>query len=331
MSHERTAATVLVATLAIAACSGGSDNATSATTATTSPAVQQTDESAEPTGGESVVTTTPFTVDDDSPTSAAPTTSNAAVEVAAQSLPPEVTRAIRNGGGELATTSAWTNRYSPASMPMLAGAGVHLVEADLEITRTANGWSRVDALQWLYVDSAALGVDATLNALAEDAEIEGWSRSDESVVVDAAPCVMRTYTSAESDASWILQGCEFPSFPGMVSIGVTHSAAPVVEAAMPAIDPSVGQVVTAVDGTIEHVLVRFAPPATVDSTATHTVAVTVTPAVDDVDEALTTTALAGWVRSPGEANSVVFSGAPGQTWNVTPGSVRFSSQGRLAP
>lgn len=255
----------------------------------------------------------------------------AAVMIDAHALPSEVSNAIHAGGGELATTEAWVGRFAPVDMPLIGGAGVHLVEADVEVTRTDTGWRRVDAMQWLYVDGAGSGVADTLEELAGSAGIGEWNRLDDSDVIDAAPCVTRSYTVAGSDESWILQGCEFPAYAGMVSIGVTHTTTPDESTDPPTIDPSVPHVVADSGGTIEHVTARFGPPATVDSTSTLTATVTVTPGVDAVGDRLAASALAGWSVSSGEANSTVFVGAPGQSWTVTANMVRYSSQGRLAP
>jgi hypothetical protein len=253
------------------------------------------------------------------------------IEVATGALPRDVRDAIRRSGGELATSAAWVDRFAPLGFPIVAGPGVHLVEADVEVTRTASGWRRVDAMQWLFVDGALGGVASTLDRLAASIDVAGWDRLDDSAVIDAAPCVTRTYTTVRSDDSWILQGCDFPLYPGMVSVGIIHSTTPPSSSEPPPIDPSVAAVVAEVDGTIEHVSARFGPPVTVDSTVTLVTAVTVTPGPGDTAGQLATTALTGWARSPGEANSTVFVGAPGQAWTVTPTTVRYSSQGRLAP
>ena len=326
---------IAVAAIGVAACAGDSTDSDATTLAPATPTT---------TGAVATVTTTPVSaaveavevVDDvESTITAVPqpveATTPAAITVDTGALPREVSDAIRRSGGELATTSAWVDRFAPVGLPLLDGPGVHLVEADVEVTGIANGWRRVDAMQWLYIDSTATGVAGTLDQLAGSIDVDGWDRLDDSAVVDAAPCITRTYTTPDSEESWILQGCDFPAYPAMVSIGVTHTTTPPATTEPPPIDPSVAQVVVDIDGTIEHVTARFGPPATVDSTATLTATVTVTPATGNAGPRLASAALAGWTESPGEANSTVFVGAPGQAWTVTPTTVRYSSQGRLAP
>lgn len=318
---------IAVAVIALSACSGATVQSAAVTLAST-PDTQPPPNLFDAGGVETA--SIPPTSQLRAPGSSASAVTTA-LPIEAQTLPREVSSAIRDGGGELATTESWVQRFAPIGMPLIDGVGVHLVEADLQVTRTDGGWRRVDAMQWLYVDPADIGVAATLDQLAVSANIADWGRVDDSVVIDTAPCMTRTFTAEGTDESWILQGCEFPAYPGMVSIGVTHSTAPSDVAAAASIDPSIAQVLAESGGTIEHVIARFAPPATVASTATLTSTVTITPGIDAVGDRLAATALAGWSTSPGEANSTVFIGSPGQSWTVTPNTIRFSSQGSLTP
>jgi hypothetical protein len=320
-------------TLAVAACSGGDSSATT-TPASSSPSSTPT----EPAGAEQgtsdstdgaapVEQQTGLADPTGSPT--AGDTETAPMEVESSALPRDVANALSTNGGELAATDDWAQRFGTNNLPTLAGTAVHLVEGTIQITSDAGMWTRLDELQWIFVTPAVR--DDLLDQLAAETGIADWDVAETSSTVDSAECVVRDYSSPAATDEWTLQGCQFPTFDNLLSIGVSHSATTTDLGELPFIDPSVAGVVADADATFDQLLVTFGAP-TPGSTTTLTIALDATvPSGTDTATVLAAGALQSWSRSDGEAGAAVFTGGPGSYWTTNGTDLRFSNEGRLAP
>lgn len=266
----------------------------------------------------------------ETPTVLADSGQDSSVEVSSSAVPADVAKALRGNGGELVDTEDWTNRIDTLGLPVLTGPGISLVEATLEATNTASGWERLDELQWLFTTPTPR--DDLLDQLAFAAGIAAVEPSTDNSTVDSADCTIRTYDDPATSTTWDLQGCTFPTFENMTSIGISRTAY-VSDANGPTpLDPSIAAVLDDLDATghVADVTATFGAP-TPGSTSTLTMATTIEPDDADPATALSSGALSTWNRTDGEAGLVVFAGSPGTTWTVTNGTVRFTHEGRLAP
>jgi hypothetical protein len=251
------------------------------------------------------------------------------MEVESSALPRDVATALRTNGGELGATDDWAQRFGTNNLPTLAGTAVHLVEGTIQITSDAGMWTRLDELQWIFVTPALR--DDLLDQLAAHTGIADWDVAETASIVDSAECVVRDYSSTTATDEWTLQGCQFPNFDNLVSIGVSHSNTTTDLGELPYIDPSVAGVVADAQATFDQLLVTFGAP-TPGSTTTLTIALDATvPSGTDTATVLATGALQSWSRSDGEAGAAVFTGGPGSYWITNGTDLRFSNEGRLAP
>lgn len=314
--------------LLVAGCTGGTSTSTPTDTgATTTPPASSPTAVAGVDDAPATETTTP------APSTApavggdpddAATLSSIAVSSAA--VPAEVANALRDNGGELADTSDWTDRFGADGIPTVDGPGVSLVEATLATTETDSGWSRTDAMQWLFTSSTER--DTLLDQIAFEAGVAGTQPQIESSTVDAADCVVRTYPRSDNGDEWLIQGCSFDQFSNMVSIGITRTSA--LDDPITGLDPSIATVIANLDADLGEIAITFGAPEP-GSTSTLSMSVAVVTDVDDAAEQLAAGSLSTWNRQSGEAGLVTFAGAPGSYWNVTPSAVRFSHEGRLDP
>jgi len=319
--------------IVLAGCSFGDsatpDTTSPSTSTVTAPATDEATIDASPTP-DTPVNEEPATEPDSVTASpSTPATVLDPVEVDASALPADVATALRDGGGELATTADWTQRFGATELPTLEGPAVHLIEATIQMSPSADGFDLVDELQWILVASTSR--DDLLDQLAGSIDLGGWNRDESISTIDGAECVARDYSSPDTSATWTLQGCNFPTLGGMVSIGVSHTTTATSVASLPFLDPSVTAVLDDIDGTVSELLVTFGSPSPA-STSTLTMTLTVDAGNDD-DPAgtLEDGALASWNKTSGEAGSVVFAGSPGSHWTVTNSTVQFTNEGRLAP
>ena len=254
----------------------------------------------------------------------------AVVEVDSSALPRDIANALSTNGGELASTADWAQRFGTNNLPVLTGTSVHLVEATIQITGGDAVWTRLDELQWIFATPASR--DALLDQLAAAVNIGGWDIEATTSNVDSAECVVREYRSPTASDVWTLQGCVFPTFNNMLSIGVSHTSNSSDLGVLPFIDPSVAGVLTDADANFVQLLVTFGAPSP-GSTSTLTISLdaTTTPADSGAADALAAGELQSWNRSGGEAGSAVFTGAPGSFWTATGTDLRFTNEGRLAP
>lgn len=326
---------LIAATLAVALAACNADTSSDPPTTSSDPPTEQSADAsgplrAPPPVEEELIITVSSSVDavEDigDPAEAAAAVGPLAVDSSA--LPPDLVTALRDGGGELATSADWSQRFEVDGFPFLDGNGVHLVEATLQVTPKAAGWQRLDEMQWLFVASTSR--DDLLDLLAQRTGVTDWNRAETTSVVDSADCVIREYTSPQSSNWWTLQGCEFSKFDNMVSIGVSRNTVTSTPGSVPFLDPSVPDVVDDVEGEIVEMLVTFGPPAP-GSTSTLTMSLGVASGVDNPAVVLNGGALGSWSRENGEAGTAIFAGAPGSYWTVISNDIRFTNEGRLAP
>ena len=242
-----------------------------------------------------------------------------------------VVDAILRRGGETVDSSAWDARFETYGLPHVVGDGVLLVEATADATRVTDGWRRADQLQWLFLDTSHHGIGSLLDQAAVAAGLSGWVVAETAEVVERAECTKRIYTAPSGLASpvWTLQGCAFPSFAGMYSLGVGRDGV-FAGADTPIVEPTAGQVAAALGGTVDEVQVEFGHPEATGSATTLRISVQVSfnADVDAAVAALGGGPLVDWQRFPGDA-SVMLSGTGGASWVVSDGSARFSFEGRL--
>lgn len=318
---------LLAAVTALTACSGTTSSDTPADT-------NPSDTDPSDTGAPSTSATTPQTsLDDQGQQVAAREDISAAgldvVDVASNALPSDITSALTTNGGELADTGAWARRFGTNNLPVLNGAAVHLIEATLQITSDNDTWTRLDELQWIFATPTTR--NDILDQLARDSGLDDWTMEETSSTVDSAECIVREYQSATASDEWALQGCQFPTFTDLVSIGVSHTTTSDELGELPFMDPSVVDVVADTGANVDQLLVAFGAPAG-GSTSTLTMSLdATTPPGTDTSALLSAGALAAWNRSDGEAGSAVFAGAPGSYWTTAGTDLRFSNEGRLAP
>ena len=248
-------------------------------------------------------------------------------------LPRAVADAVSRRGGEIVDSSAWDARFETYGLPHVIGDGVVLVEAVVDAVRVANGWQRSDQLQWLFEDATHDGIGSLLDQAAVAAGVSGWSVVETAEVVDGAECTKRIYTAPFALASpvWTLQGCAFPTFAGMYSLGVGRDGV-FAGAVAPMVEPTAGQVAGALGGTVDEVHVAFGHPEATGSATTLRISVQVSFSadVDAAVAALSGGPLVGWQQFPGDA-SMMLSGTGGASWVLSDGSARFSVEGRLQP
>ena len=244
-----------------------------------------------------------------------------------------VVDAILRRGGETLDSSAWDARFETYGLPHVVGDGVLLVEATVDATRVTNGWRRADQLQWLFLDTSHNGIGSLLDQAAVAAGLSGWAVAETAEVVERAECTKRIYTDPFVPASpvWTLQGCAFPAFLGMYSLGVGRDGV-FAGADAPIVEPTAGQVAAALGGTVDEVHVAFGHPEATGSATTLRISVQVSFSadVDAAVAALSGGPLVGWQQFPGDA-SVMLSGTGGASWVISDGSARFSVEGRLHP
>lgn len=248
-------------------------------------------------------------------------------------LPRAVVDAFARRGGELVNSSVWDARFETYGLPHVVGEGVVLVEASVDAIRMTSGWRRVDRLQWLFQDTSHHGIGSLLDQAAATAGISGRAVVETAEVIDRAECTQRSYTEPFAPAApvWTLQGCAFPTFPGMYSLGVTRDGV-FTGVDAPMVEPTAGQVAGALAGTVDEVHVAFGHPEATGSTTTLRISVQVSFSAD-VDAAVAALGggpLVGWQQFPGDA-SVMLSGTGGASWVLSDGSARFSVEGRLQP
>lgn len=318
-----------VAAVAVAACSSSPSTSTpAATVLSASTTVPELVDAIVPVDDQLPSTSlTPSAVGDPATLTAGP---GAELAVSGGNLPQSVMTGITSNGGEVADTSSWDARFETYGLPRVAGPGVKLVGATLDVS-VAEGvpgsWARTDGLQWLFMDSSRDGVNAMLDDMARSAGLESWSVTASPSIVNGANCVVRDYWN-ETTTSWKLQGCDFPVFAGMYSVGVTRTG--IFTQGPPIVDPSVSAVAAAAGGEVTKVSVTFDHPATAQSVVTLSTSTAVNFVVVD-DEAISALAggpLAGWTHSPGEG-SIMFTGGLGTRWVVGSGQAWLSGQGRL--
>ena len=248
-------------------------------------------------------------------------------------LPRAVADAILRRGGETVDSSAWDARFETYGLPHVVGDGVLLVEATVDATEVTNGWRRADQLQWLFLDTSHNGIGSLLDQAAVAAGLSGWAVAETAEVVERAECTKRSYTDPFVPASpvWTLQGCAFPTFAGMYSLGVGRDGV-FAGADTPIVEPTAGQVAAALGGTVDEVHVAFGHPEATGSATTLRLSVQVSfnADVDAAVAALGGGPLVGWQQFPGDA-SVMLSGTGGASWVLSDGSARFSVEGRLQP
>ena len=242
-----------------------------------------------------------------------------------------VVDAILRRGGETVDSSAWDARFETYGLPHVVGDGVLLVEATADATRVTDGWRRADQLQWLFLDTSHNGIGSLLDQAAVAAGLSGWAVAETAEVVERAECTKRIYTAPSGLASpvWTLQGCAFPTFAGMYSLGVGRDGV-FAGAHAPIVEPTVGLVAAALGGTVDEVHVAFGHPEATGSATTLRISVQVSFNAD-VDAALAALGggpLVGWQQFPGDS-SVMLSGTGGASWVLSDGSARFSFEGRL--
>ena len=242
-----------------------------------------------------------------------------------------VVDAILRRGGETVDSSAWDARFETYGLPHVVGDGVLLVEATVDATRVTNGWRRADQLQWLFLDTSHNGIGSLLDQAAVAAGLSGWAIAETAEVVERAECTKRIYTAPSGLASpvWTLQGCAFPTFAGMYSLGVGRDGV-FAGAHAPIVEPTVGLVAAALGGTVDEVHVAFGHPEATGSATTLRISVQVSFNAD-VNAALAALGggpLVGWQQFPGDS-SVMLSGTGGASWGLSDGSARFSFEGRL--
>jgi len=236
-------------------------------------------------------------------------------------------------GGELVNSSVWDARFETFGLPRVAGEGVVLVEATIDATRVTDGWRRVDQLQWLFQDTSSDGIGSLLDRAAAAVGVNGWVVAETVEVVDGASCTRRISTEriAPSSPTWTLQGCSFPAFPGMYSLGVGRDGV-FTGAVVPAVEPTVGQVAALLGGTVDEVHVAFGHPEATGSVTTLRISVQVSHSIDS-DTAVAAVVggpLAGWQQFRGDG-SVLLSGTGGASWVLSDASARFSFEGRVQP
>ena len=246
-------------------------------------------------------------------------------------LPRAVIDAVGRHGGELADQSVWDARFETFGLPRVVGVGVVLIEASIDATRMTNGWRRIDELQWLLQDTSSDGIGSLLDKAASAAGEAGWPVVETMEVVDGAACTKRVYSepSVPTSPNWTLQGCSFPTLPGMYSLGVSRDGV-FTGAEVPMVEPTVDQVAGALAGTVDEVHVEFGHPEATGSVTTLRISVQLSFNSDlgAAVAALGDGPLSGWQQFPGDA-SVMLSGTGGASWVLSDGSARFSFEGRL--
>jgi hypothetical protein len=249
-------------------------------------------------------------------------------------LPAEVVDAYLRGGGELASTSSWMDRFGVAGLPVLVGDGVRLVAGELDVRRGADGWREQVALQWLAQLGAAGSRDAVLDDLARASGLDGAEPPVVSTTDgDGASCEERVFEPVEpSGVRWRVHGCSYPRYPGLVAVGVElERLGPEPDGG--AVEPTATAVAAALGGSVDAVSAKFGRPPTPGLTDSVTVEVTVVAASGIYDPTLvaaelsaraldgwSTTAIGGGIRLVGPAGGV---------WTIESDRAVFRVSGRL--
>lgn len=228
------------------------------------------------------------------------------VAVSGGSLPTDVVDAVTSGGGELIDTSSWDARYETFGLPRITGSGVKLAGAKITVESAGeSSWRRTDGLQWLYMDASHSGLDEILDLVALAAGVDAWEMTVDLSTVNGADCVTRTYTRT---ATWTIEGCAYPVFPGMFATAVTRETVTDVAPTLP--DPTVAQVATVLGGTIEETVIEFGSPKPGGVTTLTSSAVVFYPGDRaSAVTALTDGPLAGWDVLRGDGADVFTSGS----------------------
>jgi hypothetical protein len=256
------------------------------------------------------------------------------VRVESVELPAEVVDAYLRGGGELASTSSWMDRFGLAGLPVLVGDGVRLVAAELDVRRGADGWRERVGLQWLAQLGAAGSRDAVLDELAHAAGLDGAEPLvPATTAVDGASCEERVFQPVEpSGVRWRVHGCSYPRYPGLVAAGVELVRLG-TEPDGGAVEPTATAVAAALGGSVDAVSMEFGRPPTPGSTDSVTVEVTVVagPGIYDptlVAAELSAGALDGW-STTAIGGGIRLIGPAGGVWTIESGRAVFHVSGRL--
>ncbi len=256
------------------------------------------------------------------------------VRVESVELRAEVVDAYLRGGGELASTASWVNRFGVDGLPVLVGDGVRLVGAELEVRREAGGWRERVGLQWLVQLGAAGSRDAVLDELARAAGLDGAEPPvAATTAVDGASCEERVFQPAEpSGVRWRFHGCSYPRYPGLVAVGVELVRLG-TEPDGGAVEPTATAVAAALGGSVDAVSAKFGRPPTPDLTDSVTVEVTVVAAPGIYDPTLVAAelsagALDGW-SSMTTSGGVQLVGPAGGVWTIESDRAVFRVSGRL--
>ncbi len=249
-------------------------------------------------------------------------------------LPAEVVDALLRGGGELASTGSWVNRFGVAGLPVLVGDGVRLVAAELDVRSEAGGWRERVGLQWLMQLGAVGSRDAVLDDLARAAALDGAEPPVVSTTDgDGASCEERVFEPVEpSGMQWRVHGCSYPRYPGLVAVGVEVERLG-TEPDGRAVEPTATAVADALGGSVDAVSVEFGRPLTPGSTDSVTVEVTVVADGGIYDPTLVSTeltagALASWSATAG-GGGVQLMGPAGGVWTIESSRAVFHVSGRL--
>ncbi len=256
------------------------------------------------------------------------------VRVESVELQAEVVDAYLRGGGELASTSSWMDRFGVAGLPVLVGDGVRLVAGELDVRRGADGWRERVGLQWLAQLGAAGSRDAVLDDLAHAAAADGAEPAVVSTTDgDGASCEERVFEPVEpSGMQWRVHGCNYPRYPGLVAVGVELVRLG-TEPDGGAVEPTATAVAAALGGSVDAVSVQFGRPSTPGLTDSVTVEVTVVaaPGIYDptlVAAELTAGALDGW-STTAISGGVRLIGPTGGVWTIESDRAVFRVSGRL--
>jgi hypothetical protein len=256
------------------------------------------------------------------------------VRVESVELPAEVVDAYLRGGGELASTVSWVNRFGVDGLPVLVGDGVRLVAAELDVRREDDGWRERVGLQWLAQLGAVGSRDAVLDDLAHAAGLDGAEPLvPAKAAVDGASCEERVFEPVEpSGVRWRVHGCSYPRYPGLVAVGVEVERLG-TEPDGGAVEPTATAVAAALGGPVDAVSVQFGRPPTPGSTDSVTVEVTVVagPGIYDptlVAAELSAGALDGW-SATAIGGGIRLIGPAGGVWTIESGRAVFQVSGRL--